>query len=263
MQYTRFGRTIYAVGGNEQSARLMGLNVARTKVLVYVISGVCAGLAGLVLTAYSGAGYPRNGIGTELDVIAAVVIGGTLLTGGTGYVLGSVIGVFVYGTIKTVISFHGRRAVLDADHRRPDAAAVHRRPAHHRRSARSVEDSRTRCGDNGRMETRPLLELAGGTVYFGADAALDAVDFRLFPGEVHSLMGENGAGKSTLIKAITGALPLSDGRAPAGRVRGAASGRRTTPRSWGSGPSTRRSTWSRTSPSRRTSRSAASRAGSG
>jgi galactofuranose transport system ATP-binding protein len=61
------------------------------------------------------------------------------------------------------------------------------------------------------METRPLLELAGGTVYFGADAALDAVDFRLFPGEVHSLMGENGAGKSTLIKAITGALPLSEG----------------------------------------------------
>jgi ribose/xylose/arabinose/galactoside ABC-type transport system permease subunit len=107
MQYTRFGRTIYAVGGNEQSARLMGLNVARTKVSVYVISGVCAGLAGLVLTAYSGAGYPRNGIGTELDVIAAVVIGGTLLTGGTGYVLGSMVGVFVFGTIKTVISFMG------------------------------------------------------------------------------------------------------------------------------------------------------------
>jgi ribose/xylose/arabinose/galactoside ABC-type transport system permease subunit len=107
MLSTRFGRTIYAVGGNEQSARLMGLDVARTKVLVYVISGSCGGLAGLVLTAYSGAGYPRNGIGTELDVIAAVVIGGTLLSGGTGYVLGSMIGVFVYGTIKTVISFLG------------------------------------------------------------------------------------------------------------------------------------------------------------
>ena len=105
--YTRFGRTVYAVGGSEQSARLMGLNATRTKVLVYVISGTCAGLAGLVLTAYSGAGYPRNGIGTELDVIAAVVIGGTLLSGGTGYVLGSMVGVFVYGTIKTVISFLG------------------------------------------------------------------------------------------------------------------------------------------------------------
>src|SRR5688500_19958514 len=60
-------------------------------------------------------------------------------------------------------------------------------------------------------EARPLLELTGATVRFGADAALDGVDFRLFPGEVHSLIGENGAGKSTLIKAITGALPLTEG----------------------------------------------------
>ncbi|GLI26725.1 ABC transporter permease [Agromyces rhizosphaerae] len=107
LHWTRFGRTVYAIGGGEQSARLMGLKVARTKVMVYVISGVCGGLAGVLLTAYSGAGYPRNGIGTELDAIAAVVIGGTLLTGGTGYVLGSLVGVLVYGTIKKVISFMG------------------------------------------------------------------------------------------------------------------------------------------------------------
>lgn len=107
LHWTRFGRTVYAVGGGEQSARLMGLNVARTKIAVYVISGVCGGLAGLLLTAYSGAGYPRNGIGTELDAIAAVVIGGTLLTGGVGYVLGSLVGVLVYGTIKKIISFMG------------------------------------------------------------------------------------------------------------------------------------------------------------
>jgi simple sugar transport system permease protein len=106
MSFTRFGRTTYAIGGNEQ-ASLMGLKVARTTLLVYVFSGVCGGLAGLVLTAYSGAGYPRNGIGTELDAIAAVVIGGTVLTGGRGYVLGSMMGVFVYGTIKTIISFMG------------------------------------------------------------------------------------------------------------------------------------------------------------
>ncbi len=107
LQFTRFGRTIYAVGGSESSARLMGLNVSRAKVAAYVISGLCGGLAGLILTAFSGAGYPRNGIGTELDVIAVVVIGGTLLTGGRGYVLGSMIGVFVFGVIKAIISFMG------------------------------------------------------------------------------------------------------------------------------------------------------------
>jgi len=107
LQFTRFGRTIYAIGGNEQSARLMGLPVVRTKILAYVISGICGGLAGLVLIAYQGAGYPLNGTGAELDTIAAVVIGGTLLTGGSGYVIGSMIGVFVYGTIAMVISFLG------------------------------------------------------------------------------------------------------------------------------------------------------------
>ena len=137
--WTRFGRTVYAIGGGEQSARLMGLNVARTKVMVYVISGVCGGLAGLLLTAYSGAGYPRNGIGTELDAIAAVVIGGTLLTGGTGYVLGSLIGVLVYGTIKKRHLVHGRRAGVDADHHRRAAAAVHRRAARHRRALAATQ----------------------------------------------------------------------------------------------------------------------------
>ena len=130
--WTRFGRTVYAIGGSEQSARLMGLNVARTKLLVYVISGVCGGLAGLLLTAYSGAGYPRNGIGTELDAIAAVVIGGTLLTGGTGYVLGSLIGVLVYGTIKKVISFMGAEQSWTQIIIGASASALHRRAARHR-----------------------------------------------------------------------------------------------------------------------------------
>jgi ribose/xylose/arabinose/galactoside ABC-type transport system permease subunit len=107
LAYSRFGRTIYAIGGSEPSARLMGLPVVRTKLLAYLISGTCAGLGGVVFTAYTGAAYPLNGIGTELDTIAAVVIGGTLLTGGSGYVVGSMIGVFVYGTIKTVINFLG------------------------------------------------------------------------------------------------------------------------------------------------------------
>jgi simple sugar transport system permease protein len=105
--YTRFGRTVYAIGGSESSALLMGLPVQRTKVLVYVISGVCAGIAGLLFTAYTAAGYSLNGIGTELDTIASVVIGGTLLAGGSGYVIGSLVGVLVYGVIKVSITFLG------------------------------------------------------------------------------------------------------------------------------------------------------------
>jgi simple sugar transport system permease protein len=76
---TEFGRTVYAVGGNESSALLMGLPVARTRVLVYTISGLCSALAGVVFTFYMLSGYGLHAVGLELDAIAAVVIGGTLL----------------------------------------------------------------------------------------------------------------------------------------------------------------------------------------
>jgi galactofuranose transport system permease protein len=104
---TTFGRTVYAVGGSESSALLMGLRVARTKVAVYAISGFCAGLGGLLFSLYMLSGYSLHAVGMELDAIAAVVIGGTLLTGGRGFVVGSVLGVLVLGTIQTFISFDG------------------------------------------------------------------------------------------------------------------------------------------------------------
>jgi ribose/xylose/arabinose/galactoside ABC-type transport system permease subunit len=104
---TTFGRTVYAVGGSESSALLMGLRVARTKVGVYAISGFCSALAGLLFSLYMLSGYSLHAVGMELDAIAAVVIGGTLLTGGRGFVVGSVLGVLVLGTIQTFISFDG------------------------------------------------------------------------------------------------------------------------------------------------------------
>jgi len=104
---TRFGRTVYAVGGGEHSATLMGLRVARTKVMVYVISGTCASLAGILFAMFSRSGYALTGVGMELDAIAAVVIGGTLLVGGMGFVAGSVVGVMVLGLIQTIITFEG------------------------------------------------------------------------------------------------------------------------------------------------------------
>ena len=108
MHRSRSGRTVYAIGGNEGSAQLMGLPVARTRVWIYVVSGALAGLAAVVYTAEVG-GKAQNvtGIGWELDAIAAVVIGGTLLTGGYGYVLGSIVGVFVLAALRLIITKDG------------------------------------------------------------------------------------------------------------------------------------------------------------
>ncbi|HEY5157769.1 MAG TPA: hypothetical protein VII93_07400 [Anaerolineales bacterium] len=111
--YTRFGRTIYSIGGNnganEQSARLMGLPVDRTKVLVYTFNGFCSALAGVCYAIYVGSGHGTHASnGFEMTVIAAVVIGGTMLTGGEGYVFGSLFGVLVIALIQTLIQFNGK-----------------------------------------------------------------------------------------------------------------------------------------------------------
>lgn len=102
---TRFGRHILAIGGNEEATRLMGLPVARIKFLVYVISGILASLAGMLLAAQVYAGNPNEGVGWELSAIAAVVVGGTLLTGGKGTIFGSVVGALLLGLIFNVLNF--------------------------------------------------------------------------------------------------------------------------------------------------------------
>lgn len=104
---TAFGRAVYAVGGSEQSALLMGLPVRRTIVWVYTLSGFCSALGGVIFTFYMLSGYGLHAVGLELDAIAAVVIGGTLLTGGVGYVAGTLFGVLMLGIIQTLISFDG------------------------------------------------------------------------------------------------------------------------------------------------------------
>jgi simple sugar transport system permease protein len=105
--FTRFGRTVYAIGSNEQSAMLMGLPVRRTKILVYAFSGLCSALAGIVFSFSLLAGYGQFAQGMELDAIAAVVIGGTALTGGIGNVIGTLFGVLIHGTIVSVLQFNG------------------------------------------------------------------------------------------------------------------------------------------------------------
>ncbi len=104
---TRFGTAVYAIGGGAHTARLMGVAVGRTTVMIYAFSGFMAGLSGIVFSIYTGSGYPLATVGTELTAIATVVIGGTLLTGGAGYVFGTLVGVLTMGLIQTYIVFDG------------------------------------------------------------------------------------------------------------------------------------------------------------
>ncbi|KEP70568.1 sugar ABC transporter permease YjfF [Thioclava sp. BHET1] len=104
---TRFGRNVYALGGSAQTAQLMGVPCARTTISIYAVSGGLAGLAGIVYSLYTSAGYSLATVGTELDAIAAVVIGGTLLSGGSGFVAGTFFGIMIMGLIQTYIVFDG------------------------------------------------------------------------------------------------------------------------------------------------------------
>ncbi|MBO0995840.1 galactofuranose ABC transporter, permease protein YjfF [Bacillus sp. SD088] len=106
-KYTKFGRNVYAVGGNVSSAKLMGLPVQRTTILVYVFSGFCSALGGFVFTLYMLSGYGLHLMGMEMDAIAACVIGGILLTGGFGYLIGPTLGALSMGIIQTIIMFQG------------------------------------------------------------------------------------------------------------------------------------------------------------
>lgn len=107
LRYTAFGRSVYAVGGNEQSARLMGLKVDLIRVKVYTICGFCASLGGIVFSWIMLSGNTFHGMGMEMDAIASSVIGGTQLMGGVGFIPGTIIGVMIQGTILTIINFQG------------------------------------------------------------------------------------------------------------------------------------------------------------
>ncbi|HHQ6631384.1 TPA: galactofuranose ABC transporter, permease protein YjfF [Serratia fonticola] len=104
---TRFGHNVYAIGGNPVSAGLMGVPVRRTTIQIYMLSSTLAALSGIIFSLYTSAGYALAASGVELDAIAAVVIGGTLLTGGVGTILGTLFGVLIQGLIQSYITFDG------------------------------------------------------------------------------------------------------------------------------------------------------------
>ncbi|MCI5607584.1 MAG: sugar ABC transporter permease YjfF [Treponema sp.] len=107
LKYTRFGRNLYAIGGSEQSALLMGINVKRTKFFAYVVEGFLSSLAGLLWCLNTTAGFVEQAKGFEMEAISSAVIGGTMLTGGVGTVVGTFFGVLIKATIETIIRCQG------------------------------------------------------------------------------------------------------------------------------------------------------------
>ena len=107
LKYVRLGRNIYAIGGNQQSALMLGINVKRTRFISYVISGLLSGISGYVFMMHTGAGNATNAAGMEMNAIASSIIGGTLLTGGVGNVLGTFFGTMTLTTIKKIVVSSG------------------------------------------------------------------------------------------------------------------------------------------------------------
>ncbi len=108
LRYTRMGRSMYAVGGNQQSAALMGLNVKRTKMITYILSSFLCSIGGICYCMNTMCGTTTQALGLEMKAISSAVIGGTLLTGGVGNVFGSFAGVLINGTISSIVGFNGK-----------------------------------------------------------------------------------------------------------------------------------------------------------
>ncbi|MGY0372239.1 ABC transporter permease [Clostridium sp. JNZ J1-5] len=104
LKYTKFGRSVFSIGGNREATRLSGINVKRTETWVYTISGLLAGLTGVILTSRLGSAQPTAGSGYELDAIAAVILGGTSLSGGQGAILPTVIGALILGVLDNILT---------------------------------------------------------------------------------------------------------------------------------------------------------------
>ena len=104
LNHTRFGRYVYALGGNESATKLSGINVDRIKIGVYSICGLLSALAGIIITSRLSSAQPTAGMGYELDAIAAVVVGGTSLAGGRGYIMGTLIGALIIGVLNNALN---------------------------------------------------------------------------------------------------------------------------------------------------------------
>ncbi len=227
---TRFGRDVYAVGGNVSAARAMGINVPKRVIQVYGISGLMVGVGAVLTVGRLSSAQPQAGLNLEFDAITAVILGGTSLVGGVGNLKGTIIGAVLVGIITNgmgiipdVTPFATYvvkgllvlgAVLLDTMSTRykakllvpeiEDTEEIEQDEVSEdgfRKAAESVHDS----------TIENVLEMRGITKVFPGTKALDQVSVTFRQGEVHALMGENGAGKSTLMKILAGEMQQDGG----------------------------------------------------
>jgi len=218
---TTFGRSVFAVGGNFEAAQSSAINSKRIQFATYVLAGAFAGLAAILMFGRVQSAQPLAGMGLEFDVIMAVVIGGTKLSGGVGGVVGTLFGAILVTLIRSGLSFFGtpqevtyivtgamilvsvllyEAKIKKFRWKTSPAPGSGDSPAAAGASARAAAASGVRT-----------LRLDGISKIYGSFRALDGISFELRSGEIVALVGENGAGKSTMVKTMSGVIQPSEG----------------------------------------------------
>jgi simple sugar transport system ATP-binding protein len=233
---TRMGNWAFAIGQNPTAAKNLGVPVARTTVTLFAMSGFTSGVAGVVVAVQYFSIDANRGVGWELIAIAMTVIGGTLLTGGYGSVLGTVLGAFMYAMVNAGLLLVGlqgywvniflgivvlvavliNRLVIDRFVMSPDRAALEQ-PVVVAEARPTVEaDRRDPTASAGKLRpaaeaARPIVALRDVTMSFQSVTALRNITLEAHVGKVLALLGDNGAGKSTLIKVLSGVYRPTSG----------------------------------------------------
>ncbi|XID90892.1 ATP-binding cassette domain-containing protein [Paenibacillaceae bacterium WGS1546] len=218
---TTFGRSVFAVGGNFEAAQSSAINSKRIQFMTYVLAGAFAGLAAILMFGRVQSAQPLAGMGLEFDVIMAVVIGGTKLSGGVGGVIGTLFGAILVTLIRSGLSFFGtpqevtyivtgsmilisvllyEAKITKFRGRSSPKSGAGESPA--------AAGSATRTASASGVRT---LRLDGISKIYGSFRALDGISFELRSGEIVALVGENGAGKSTMVKTMSGVIQPSEG----------------------------------------------------
>ena len=224
--YTVTGLRLYAIGGNPEAARMVGIKVDRTIVLAFTVNGTLMGVVALLSTSRLGSGSPNVGLQFELDVLTAVILGGVAFAGGAGHPIGVIVGVFTIGVLNSGLVFAGfqdwwqqiAKGSLLILALGLDQSMVWWRLRRDKKLAKERPDtnggelvSREELLEGRQPVGEVVLDAEDLAVSYGTVKALDQASLQVRAGEVVCLIGDNGAGKSTMIKAIAGVNALDAG----------------------------------------------------